>query len=58
MLMQFDPGMEYRPGWGDGRYLLYAFFPTPTMGDLTKTIIQYHWNDNENRYQPSDFSVN
>lgn len=19
VLMQFDPGMEYRPGWGDGK---------------------------------------
>ena len=21
VLMQFDPGMEYRPGWGDGKII-------------------------------------
>ena len=58
--MQFDPGMEYRPGWGDGRYFIVYFLTTPLQqwGIFTKTIIQYHWNDNENRCQPSDFSVN
>ena len=24
VLMQFDPGMEYRPGWGDGNIIFNA----------------------------------
>ena len=60
MLMQFDPGMEYRPGWGDGRYFIVCFEnkSSPTMRDRAKTIIQLHSDNNGNRYKLSDFSAN
>ena len=28
VLMQFDPGMEYRPGWGDGNIIFNAVHNT------------------------------
>ena len=51
--MQFDPGMEYRPGWGDGGYFYrISLNDDKIANEIIKIylIFQLHLDNNGNRY--------